>query len=82
MVSDRVQSVSVEELLSDLADDNPAPSERWIQRDAFDPMHGMKEIRAAERRGFIEISSDGDLETLQMRFTAKGRAALEARSNV
>lgn len=74
----RIEPTSVLQLLRDLADENPRPQEKWIQRDNFDPMHGLNEIRAAARRGLIELDeSDRDPETIRLRFTAAGRAALE-----
>lgn len=61
---------TVAELLSDLYEPRP-----WVQRDSFDPMHRMQEIRAAVRKGWMELDeSSGDPETYQFRLTPAGEA--------
>lgn len=75
-MNSRVEAGTMRQLLADLADDNPPPEERWLQRDFFDPMHRLQEIRAAAKRGFIEVRETGDPETIQFRLTPAGRAAL------
>lgn len=65
------------ELLFDLAFENPAPSEAWIEAANFDPLHGVSEINYALRLSWIE--ADGDVGTpsaLKLRLTALGRSRL------
>lgn len=65
------------ELLSDLAFENPAPSEAWIDAGNFDPLHGVSEINYAHRLSWIE--ADGDVSApnaLRLRLTALGRSRL------
>lgn len=70
---DRVEHGTIGELLADIYE--PAP---WHQRDNFDPMHSMKQLRAAAKAGFIEIDeSDGDAETIRFRLTPAGIRAAE-----
>lgn len=60
------------QLLEDLAFENPPPEERWFQRDAFDPMHGARELRAAAKRGLIELDAEDDADLWQFRLTPAG----------
>ena len=60
----------IAELLADPYEPRP-----WVRRDNFDPMHRMQEIRAAVRKGWLELDeSSGDPETYQFRLTAAGEA--------
>lgn len=71
---DRVQHGTVADLLTDLY--VPLP---WVQRDDFDPMHSMKQLRAAVKAGFIELDeSSGAPETIRFRLTPAGIRAAEA----
>lgn len=72
----QVSSVSVKLLLSELAQDNPPPEEKWFQRDDFDPTYGAKELRLAAKRGWIELDSTGIPETWRFRLTSAGRREL------
>lgn len=64
------------ELLDNIAFENPPPEERWFQRDDFDPMHGITELRYAAKRGWIELDDTEGRETWRFRFTAAGRQAM------
>lgn len=52
---------TVDELLIDLASENPVPRGiDWFPRETFDPMHGLTEIRYAEERGWIQCERNED----------------------
>lgn len=75
-MANAIASVPVEELMGDLAYENPPPEERWFIRDEFDPMHGARELRAAAKRGWIELDDKWPPEAWRFRLTPAGRAAL------
>lgn len=65
----------VAELVADLVWDNPAPSERWFRRDAFDPMYTLAVIDAAVRKGYVETKGSRSGPDFEMRLTRLGRSA-------
>ncbi|GGD30944.1 hypothetical protein [Aureimonas glaciei] len=65
------------DILQGLVFENPPPEERWFQRDDWDPMYKLTDLRAAARAGHIELAEDAEPECYQIRLTAKGRAALD-----
>lgn len=71
-----VQSVSPTTLVYELTIDNPPPEEKWFQRDDFDPTYGVKELREAAKRGWIELETDDKPELWRFRLTALGRSIL------
>jgi hypothetical protein len=63
---------TVENLLIDLADDNPPPRGLdWFTRETFDPPHGLTEIKYAKQRGWVDLDEapDGDM---RFRLTMQG----------
>jgi hypothetical protein len=63
------------QLLKDLAEDNPAPTELVFGRHFFDPMHGLTELRYAGKRGLIQIVQSGSSpDTFRFTLTDAGRA--------
>lgn len=69
-------------LLDELACENPPPEERWFNRDDFDPMHTMADLRRAAASGVIELEVNDPKEVSRFRLTPKGRAALAADAQV
>lgn len=63
-------------LVSELAEDNPPPEEKWFWRDSFDPTYGASELRAAAAKGWIELETDADPNLWRFRLTPAGRSAL------
>lgn len=49
----------------------------WHLRNIFLSTHGASTLRAAERRGWIELETHRDPELWRFRLTAAGRAILE-----
>ncbi|MBI4046092.1 MAG: hypothetical protein HY371_04660 [Devosia nanyangense] len=66
------------QLIEELEEDNPAPEELWFRRDSFDPTYGATELRAAAKRGWIELETDDDPHLWRFRLTPASRAALQA----
>lgn len=64
---------SVNELLLEIAFENPRPAERWFARYDFDPCHGKTQLRAAARKGLIELDTSDPNGNWRFRFTSKGR---------
>lgn len=73
-----IGSVTPETLVRELAENHPPPEEKWLQRDDFDPTYGARELRAAARKGWVELVTDPDPACWRFRLTAKGRAICEA----
>lgn len=72
----KVARVTPEELLVELADNNPPPEEKWFQRDDFEPTYGATELRQAAKNGWIELDATGEPEVWRFRLTPLGRAVL------
>lgn len=67
-------------LIDDLCFENPAPAEGWVVCGNFDPMHGLTEINAAKKGGWIEIDQTGGVkENWKIRLTPAGRQKHEKR---
>lgn len=65
-------------ILEELAHENPPPEERWFNRDDFDPMHRMADLRSAAAKGVIELEVNDPKEASRFRLTSAGRALLAA----
>ncbi len=70
---------TTDELLNELAFENPPPEEKWFSRDNFDPMYNMADLRAAAKIGVIELEVNEQKETTRFRLTPKGRDYLRER---
>jgi hypothetical protein len=66
-----------EEFLTELAYDNPEPTEPWKARANWDPMFPLSVIDGAARAGLIETRGDRLADNFAYRFTPAGRAALK-----
>ena len=69
-----IDSVTPEALVRELVADDPRPEEKWHQRDDYDPTYGARELRAAARKGWIELVTDPDPACWRFRLTPAGRA--------
>lgn len=66
------------QFLSELAVENPEPSEPWFARDDWEPMFPLAMIDAMQRRKLIEVR--GRRPCVEYRFTDLGRSLLASES--
>lgn len=64
--------------LEELAFENPAPEERWLRRDTWDPMFPLSLIDVAKKKGLVETRGDRHSEDFAYRFLPAGRDALSS----
>ena len=75
----QTETTTTDELLNELAFENPPPEEKWFSRDWFDPMHSMADLRAAAKMGVIELEVNEPKEAIRFRLTPKGRDYMKER---